>query len=150
MCTGHDGKPGGRPTLLTDELTDRVVGVLRAGGYVETAAQVAGVARERLRDWHRLGDPAGTEARHEVHRRFRSRVEAARAENEARNVALIARAASENWQAAAWLLERTYPERWARPSQRGDQGPGEAPAPVKDDPFGEVDELAARRRHRTD
>jgi hypothetical protein len=36
------------------------------------------------------------------------------AEAEMRDVALIAQAAKENWQAAAWRLERKYPARWGR------------------------------------
>ncbi len=31
-----------------------------------------------------------------------------------RDVAVIATAAKENWQAAAWRLERKFPERWGR------------------------------------
>ena len=30
------------------------------------------------------------------------------------NVGKIAKAADEHWQAAAWLLERKYPEKWCR------------------------------------
>lgn len=37
------------------------------------------------------------------------------AEREAALVARIMRASDDTWQAAAWLLERKYPERYARP-----------------------------------
>lgn len=37
------------------------------------------------------------------------------AEREAALVARIMRASDDTWQAAAWLLERRYPERYARP-----------------------------------
>jgi hypothetical protein len=55
-------------------------------------------------------------------------------------VAQIARAGQGDWKAAAWLLERAFPQRWAK---------REAP-PASDptDPFREVDEMAARRRRR--
>jgi hypothetical protein len=60
-------------------------------------------------------------------------------------VASVAYGARENWRAAAWLLERQYPARWAsRPREP------EAPAPNPQDPFAEVDELAARRRRQRD
>jgi hypothetical protein len=36
----------------------------------------------------------------------------ARATSEERLVALVAQAATKNWRAAAWILERRYPERW--------------------------------------
>ena len=57
-----------------------------------------------------------------------------------RLVAHVARAARTNWRAAAWMLERRYPERWLH---------GAEPEPVLpdgSDPFAEVDELARRRR----
>jgi hypothetical protein len=57
-------------------------------------------------------------------------------------VLAIAKAAQRgNWQAAALLLERRWPERWAK------REPGPAPDPA--DAFAEVDELAARRRQAT-
>jgi hypothetical protein len=63
---------------------------------------------------------------------------------EERLLALVAQGAQRNWRAAAWLLERGHPERWAlRPRE-----PDERPAPDPDDPFRELDELAARRRRR--
>jgi hypothetical protein len=50
-------------------------------------------------------------------REFSDAVERAVAEAEARDVALIARAAEKNWQAAAWRLERRAPARWGRREQ---------------------------------
>jgi hypothetical protein len=143
VCTIHNGAAVGAPTIFNEELGARVVQVLRAGGYLETAAAVAGVSRRRLNEWLRKGDPAGANPRYEPFRRWRERVESAKAEAEARNVALIAQAATSNWQAAAWLLERLYPERWARPSQR--EGAHEAPVAVTDQ-FADIVELADRRR----
>ena len=55
-------------------------------------------------------------------------------------VEYVARGGQTNWRAAAWLLERRYPERW---------GPGAEPEPaIPDEPdrFAEIDELAVRRR----
>jgi hypothetical protein len=67
----------------------------------------------------------------------------AAATSEPRLLALVAREAPTNWRAAAWMLERRYPERWGlRPRRLEDV----EPAPDPSDPFAEVDELAARRR----
>lgn len=139
---GPDGSPVGHPSKLTTAVEARIVAVLRAGGYPEIAAQVAGISRRTFSVWIKRGDPAGDDPDDAPFRRLRERVEAAQAEGEARNVAIIARAALDNWQAAAFLLERQHPERWARISQR----PEEPAAPPVADPFAEVDELASRRR----
>jgi hypothetical protein len=67
---------------------------------------------------------------------------------EPRLVAEIVKASKSNWRAAAYLLERTYPERWARISQRSDEEPH-----TRFDPFAEfefADELAPRRSQRHD
>lgn len=42
------------------------------------------------------------------------------AEREANLVSRIMRASDDTWQAAAWLLERKYPERYARPTRPED------------------------------
>jgi hypothetical protein len=46
------------------------------------------------------------------YRKFLAAVEKAQAESESRDVALIAKAATEDWKAAAWRLERKAPRRY--------------------------------------
>jgi len=135
---------------LTDEATDKLLSLLRAGSYVDVACDAAGVARRTFYKWWKQGDPAGSDPAFAELREFRARVEQAKADAESRLVAVVASAARENWQAAAWQLERRYPERWARPSQRDRDAEREsAPAPASsDDPFAEIDQLAAKRRQR--
>jgi transposase-like protein len=139
-CSSHLGRSH-RPQTLTPEMADQIAAMLRAGNYVEVAARAVGVHRNTLHEWLRRGregDPA--------YAGLYERCEQARAEGEAAHVAQIARAGRESWQAVAWLLERQYPERWARPSQRAGDEP--ATADPADDPFAEVDELAEARRRR--
>lgn len=105
------------------EAVAQLVSMLRAGNYLEVAAVAAGVTVGEL-----LEHPDVVEE-----------IEAARAEGEVRGIARIA--ASGRWQAAAWLLERQYPDRWGRPAlrQEGERAP--APAARVD----RLDELAGRR-----
>jgi hypothetical protein len=57
---------------------------------------------------------------------------------------LMTAAAKGQWRAAAWLLERRWPERWAP----GRRAPTPAPFSEADNVFAEFDELATlRRRH---
>jgi hypothetical protein len=71
----------------------------------------------------------------------------AQATREERLVALVAHAARTNWRAAAWLLERRFPGRWAKPRTREELRPPPAASPEADF-FAEIDELARRRAGR--
>ena len=130
-----------RPTKLTPEVQERIVAVLRSGAYVEQAAEAAGIGRSTFDDWIRRGDSDA--AKDKPFRDLRDAVEQARAEAEARHVALIARASSKSWQAAAWLLERQYPNRWGKVSERKQSS--EEPAEVKSTFFDELKPLRDRK-----
>ena len=137
--------PGGRPVLLSDEIADQIVTMLRAGNAATVACRAAGIGRRTFGDWMKRGESRLT--RDAPFREFRERVNEARAEAEARAVTLIATAAREDWRAAAWYLERSFPERWGTVQERADaSATKDADAPP--DPFAEVDELAAARRRR--
>jgi hypothetical protein len=69
---------------------------------------------------------------------------------EERLVAQVAAGAKTNWRAAAWLLERRYPERWGPVRPQDESEPGAPVVVGADDPFQEVDQLAAKRRARRD
>lgn len=143
VCATHAGIARvGQKSKLTRETSNRILAVLRAGGYDETAANAAGISRQQFYEWLKRGRNGDR-----PYDLFLAGVEEARAEGESRNVMLIAKAAQSNWQAAAWLLERRHPERWARPSQRDKDAAAGSQPPVANDPFSEVDELAQRRRH---
>ena len=108
MVTGSEIEQGGRspsvgrPTKFTTERQERILRSIRAGNYVETAALAAGIGKSTFYDWlDRFPD-------------FADAVQKARAEAEARYVAVIEQATETSWQAAAWWLERTAPNRWGR------------------------------------
>ena len=62
-------------------------------------------------------------------------------------VGVIAQEAqARTWQAAVWLLERQFPDRWARASQRELVDPEQELKDAEFDPFREFDELAEARR----
>ena len=101
----------GRPSKLTPALQQKICEAIRAGNYIETAAAFAGIRKSTLYDWLRRGSRTSSG----VHHDFAEAVEKALADAEARDVALIAKAASDGvWQAAAWRLERKFPDRWGR------------------------------------
>jgi transposase len=163
-CVSHVAGLVGRKSKLEEAITDRLVGLLKAGNYIDVALTAAGVGRSTFYDWLERGTSEGTAQADAPYREFRERIEQARAEGEARNVAIVMKAATSDWKAAAWMLERSYPERWARTTQRpvadnnlprpGDPTaetpptrPGNAFDDLDDAPLTQ-DELAARRAAR--
>ena len=143
LCAFHLSL-GGRPTELTTEIAEALVNAILAGNYLAVALRAAGIANRSYSRWMSRG-----RAGEQPYADFRQRVERARAQAEARHVAVVTRAAIDgNWQASAWMLEREWPDRWGRVSvrMREDVAPQpEAPEDDQDDPGREVDELAARR-----
>jgi hypothetical protein len=142
----QDGTPPrgrGRRAKLTPERHAEFVAIMRAGNTFATASKAIGVRETHARWWYDQGAGDDADAPFAA---FRLDVDQAEARAESRNVAIVAKAASDgSWQAAAWLLERGYPERWARISQR-DRAADVTQASKPSDPFAEVDELAERRR----
>ena len=93
---------------LDPAITQRVVDLIRAGNYIDVAAAASGIHRTTLHRWMRLGR-AQTRGHY---RKFLIAVERALAESESRDVTLIAKAAVEDWRAAAWRLERRSPKKY--------------------------------------
>jgi hypothetical protein len=94
-------------------VTERIYGLIRAGNTLDVAAAAAGVHRATLHRWMKHG----REQQHGLYPKFLAEVEKAKAEAEARDVALIAKAATADWRAAAWRLERRSPRRYGQKVQ---------------------------------
>jgi len=58
MTAPEQPRPGGRPSLLTDERQQRIVDAVRAGNYLKVAAQWAGVGESTLLSWLARGRAA--------------------------------------------------------------------------------------------
>ena len=100
----------GRPTKLTAETQQKIIGGLLLGLYQEQAALNAGISTTTFYQWMSKGRTPNT-----PYTEFRDAVEKARAEAEARKLSVIHTAAESGvWQAAAWFLERSFPSRWGR------------------------------------
>jgi hypothetical protein len=115
-----------RPEKLTPEVQQRIVDSLRMGNYIETASAYAGITKSTLYEWMKRG----AREKRGKYKEFSNAVEKAMAEAEMWDVALIAQAAKENWQAAAWRLERKYPARWGRKTQHEVTGKDDKPVEI--------------------
>ena len=105
----------GRPTKLTPGVQRQICREVEAGNFIEIAAELSGVGRSSVFHWIALadgGDPQYLD--------FRDAIKEARAKAEARAVAAIQKAGRQTWQANAWFLERSFPQRWRRTDARED------------------------------
>lgn len=113
-----------RPRKLNPERQQKLVDAIRAGNYQETAAIYAGIGVSTFYRWmQEAAEPGASTELVE----FREAVERAKAESEIRAVTLINTAAQQTWQAAAWYLERSYPQRWGRFQRTEISGPDGGP-----------------------
>ena len=115
----------GRPTDLTPTTQERIALAIRGGNDNKVAAAHAGIGESTFYAWldrgrkERARLAASSRAKPRASEtpfvEFLEAIQKAQADAETRNVALIAKAAQEGtWTAAAWWLERKYPERWGR------------------------------------
>lgn len=103
----------GRTEKLTQDGIRTAIKYCRAGLPDCQIAAILGVTRETYSRW--INHPKTENQRQLAHA-----LKKADAEREANLVSRIMRASDDTWQAAAWLLERKYPERYARPTRPDD------------------------------
>lgn len=99
-----------RKSKLNKDRQKRICDAIRRGLHLDTAARLAGIDPSTFWRWMKYGE----EGRSQTYRNFYKAVKEAEAEAEERLVGHIESAALKCWQAAAWILERRHPERWAR------------------------------------
>ena len=100
----------GRPSKLTPETQAIIIANMRIGLRYKDAALAACVTYQTIRNWTARGE----KAKSGKYAEFFVAVKRAQAEGERLLLARIQDAARKQWQAAAWILERRYPDKWAR------------------------------------
>lgn len=135
-------KSVGRPLKINPTVQAELLKMIQAGNYMETAASYVGISTSTLRDWIRRGereaqrfidDPKSRPIKSETpFMEFSQAVKKAQASAEIRDVILIGDAARESWQAAAWRLERKYPEKWGKKERHEVSGPSGGPVQIEE------------------
>lgn len=100
----------GSKVKLTEERIKTASRLIELGNTVKNIYGALGISKQTWYNWL----DKGKKAKSGIYKKFYEEVEAAESRAEARFVTMISKAAEENWQAAAWWLERKYPERWGR------------------------------------
>jgi len=96
---------------FNEETTTKIVQALRMGATYELAAKFAGITYQTFNEWRKKGASAKSGAYFD----FVNAVERAEGEAAIGWLAKIEKAANDgNWQAAAWKLERRYPDEYGR------------------------------------
>jgi hypothetical protein len=106
---GSGARPPGRPRKLNPEVVGRFLMAIRAGNYRETAARLAGIGPATMYRW--LHDPRPEFAA------FRMALDMCEAEVEAEVIGNLFRLSRTSTRAAAFILSRRWPERWATPGR---------------------------------
>jgi hypothetical protein len=105
-ANGHGSDP-----KLTPEIAQKIVQAVRTGSSLEGSAKYAGVPPSTFFDWLKRGrNPRGFKP----YRDLAAALDEALGAFEVNANALIAKAAVEKWDAAAWQLERKFPDRYGR------------------------------------
>lgn len=154
MTLDNEKHAGGRPTKLTDELQEKIITAIRGGCYVETAVVYAGINKDTFYAWLRRGaaelERVNRNARNRVriaeqpYIEFSDAVMQAQAETEMIDITRVGLAGREDWRAAAWRLERKFPDRWGRRDALELTGKDRGPIELEVSSVAEVTRDAAR------
>ncbi len=99
----------GRRHKCTDGVTQVVAHGLNQGLPFETSCRLAGISKQTGYNWLTWGEEGRVPFVD-----FLDAIKRAEAEGEARLVGTVSAAMGTHWQAAAWMLERRFPDRWGR------------------------------------
>jgi transposase len=100
-----------RQTILNDEIMEALEATFRLGQTsIKQACDWVGIGEATYHQWMAKGRDG-----REPYTEFVERMDKARARAVLDNLAIIRTAAQNGqWQAAAWFLERAYPQQWGR------------------------------------
>lgn len=101
----------GRPSKLTKNVEETLCAALRAGNYIDTACDYAGIDRSTFYRWRKLAEEPGAT---EPLKRFGAAIRKAEADAEVYALGVVKQAMPTSWQAAMTFLERRYPHKWRR------------------------------------
>ena len=103
---GKTKRPLGRPSKLTPDTEARILNAIRCGAPNKVACAAAGIGERTLYQWLEKSK----ELPDSEYAQFAQSLTRARQEGIAARLAIIQKAAGQDWRAAAWLLERDLPE----------------------------------------
>ena len=107
----NPAKKPGRPTLLNPTRQAALLEAIEQGMPLKQAAAVAGMSYDTLNHWQKRGE---NESAPPEYCQFYQQLRQSQAVAMQVHVSSICDAAKRDWRAAAWMLERRFPEDFAR------------------------------------
>jgi len=99
-----------RKRKLTPAMTAKLVKALKSGITASAACSIVGIANKTYYEWLKKG----REGNGDIYEKFLIAIEKANAEAEKAMLDIITNHSVKHWQAAAWVLERRFRDRWAK------------------------------------
>lgn len=117
-----------RTTKLNEEVTKKIVKAIKGGNFITVAVVYAGITTTAYYNWRERADKAEsllikqleTNAKAKLRKsdipfiEFRDTIDFALSVAEVMAVTCIRASFTDDWKAAAWYLERRYPEKWGK------------------------------------
>lgn len=120
------GVPGpGRPSTIEayPEKAEIIIAALGRGHYVTHAADLAGVTREAVERWLRLGQEHAENHQESVYATFFHKASAATAQWLDGRLQAVQSAGEKDWKASASLMGRRFRGYWSEQTNQGESGP---------------------------
>jgi transposase-like protein len=99
---------------LSAELVDNVLDLISKGHTIKAACAYSDIGQTVYYNWMKQGRADADADVESDERRLFDGVPDAEAKHEQAHLNVIIKATKKTWQAAAWYLERRYPERYGR------------------------------------
>ena len=102
--------------LLDNKIIEEFDKLLSEGASIVTACDIIGISNKTYYNWKNKAEEISEakDQKEELFLHFLHVIKKARAEFKHKTLKVINRASIDSWQAAAWLLERMYPEEFGR------------------------------------
>jgi transposase-like protein len=127
------------PRKYSAEVHKIIVDALADGNYRRTAAALAGITEDTLRNWLDAADEGNEELA-----QFAADVRAAETSAEAELVKVVKASAIEDWHAAAWILTHRHAGQWGNSTKTEITGANGGPLQLQDVTKLSDDELERR------
>lgn len=101
-------------TKLNEKVIQEAKKYIEAGNYAVVVCKYLGISEVTWYNWMNKGEKDFSDGKNNIYVKFFKSIKRAEAVAEMRSVTIIQSSMRENWQAAAWYLERKFKDRWSK------------------------------------